>query len=372
MIFSDPAFFALFAACAVAFFSVPRQARIWVLLVSGALFYVFYAGIFLAAVAAFTIAAVAARTRLHHLVVGAAIVATLVYFKRPGVAVPLGFSYLAFELLHLLTERRRRRIPEAGYVDTLAYILFMPTRVAGPIRRYPQFTSAVAAAELRADNVYAGVVRIVIGFAKKIVIADTLALTATELGYVQTAAHAWYLVLAYALRIYLDFSAYSDIAIGLSRILGIEVPENFSNPYFAASIRDFWSRWHITLSTWVRDYVFVPLSRRLFATPLRQWPSLIAAISYLMTFVLVGAWHGLTPGFLMWGAYQGLLLGAHHVWRALLPAAVATHRWYHSRAATAISVAVTFVFVVIGWPLFMTDLTTARRLLSLMFLGGAR
>jgi D-alanyl-lipoteichoic acid acyltransferase DltB (MBOAT superfamily) len=125
-------------------------------------------------------------------------------------------------------------------------------------------------------------------------------------------------------------------------MLGIVVPENFSYPYFATSIRDFWVRWHITLSEWVRDYSFVPLSRTLFGTALRPWPSVIAAISYLVTFVLVGAWHGLTAGFLVWGAYHGVLLGLHHVWRAKAPAALTRHPWYHSRAAAAVSIALTF------------------------------
>jgi alginate O-acetyltransferase complex protein AlgI len=370
MIFSDPVFFALFAACAIVFFAAPRRYRSTVLVAGGAVFYAMYAGSFVAAVVAFALAVAAARQRWQCLAVGVAIVATLAYFKRPGAVVPLGFSYLAFELLHLVIERRRGRIPAPGLSDVLAYCLFMPCRIAGPIRRYPQFVSAVEAAELRADNIYAGVLRIVLGFAKKLILADTLALTASEIGYVASTAHAWTLVLIYAARIYLDFSAYSDIAIGFARILGIEVPENFANPYLAPNIREFWSRWHITLSQWVRDYVFVPLSRALFATPLRPWPTAIAIVSYLVTFVLVGAWHGLTSSFLLWGAYQGLLLGGHHAWRAWLPARVATHRWYHSRLAYGTSIVITFAFVVVGWVPFMTDLATARRLFGLMFPGG--
>jgi alginate O-acetyltransferase complex protein AlgI len=371
MIFSDPTFYTLFVACAAAFFSAPRRLRGAVLLAFGAIFYALYAGYFLGAVIVFATAAVAARSRGQRAVVGAAIIATLAYFKRPDAVVPLGFSYLAFELLHVVIERQRGRMPTADLTDILAFSLFMPTRIAGPIRRYPQFVSAIAAAELTADNVYQGTLRIVVGFTKKLVIADTLALTSLELAYVQTATHAWLLVLAYALRVYMDFSAYSDIAIGFSRILGIRVPENFMNPYFAPDIREFWNRWHITLSHWVRDYVFVPLVRSLFGTALRPFPAAIAAISYLATFVLVGAWHGLTASFLLWGAYQGLLLGAHHVWRAKLPAVIANHRWYHSPAATAASVVLTFGFVIIGWVPFMVDVRTARKLLGLMFLGGA-
>jgi alginate O-acetyltransferase complex protein AlgI len=370
MIFSDPAFLALFAGSAAAFFASPRSYRTLVLLAFGAIFYALYAGVFLAAVVLLALAAVMAQLRWQRVAVGAVIVATLIFFKRPGAVVPLGFSYLAFELLHLVIERHRGRLPAPPVRDALAYCLFMPCRIAGPIRRYPQFMSAVTAAEFNAENIYAGTLRVLFGLAKKLIIADTLALTALELGYVNSASHAWLVVLAYAARIYFDFSAYSDIAIGLARILGIDVPENFANPYFATDIREFWNRWHITLSHWVRDYVFVPLARRLFATPLRPFPVAIAALSYVVTFMLVGAWHGLTAGFLVWGAYQGVLLGGHHAWRAWMPGAVATHRWYHSRVATVASTIVTFMFVVIGWVPFMTDMTTARRLLRLLFLGG--
>jgi alginate O-acetyltransferase complex protein AlgI len=249
--------------------------------------------------------------------------------------------------------------------------MFMPCRIAGPIRRFPDFTAAVARAEVSGADVYAGVIRILIGLAKKLVIADTLALTGAELTYVSQASHAWTIVLAYTFRIYFDFSAYSDLAIGFSRLLGIAVPENFSYPYLAPNIREFWNRWHITLSHWVRDYVFVPTGRVLFGTVLRPWPGLIATASYLVTFLVVGAWHVLTDAFLVWGAYHGALLSAHHVIRAKMPAAISDHPWYRSRPAHAASVAVTFLFVAVGWVPFMTDLATARRLLLLMFFGGS-
>jgi alginate O-acetyltransferase complex protein AlgI len=218
--------------------------------------------------------------------------------------------------------------------------------------------------------VYAGVLRILIVLAKKLVIADTLALTGAELGHVTGRTHAWVIVLAYTFRIYFDFSAYSDLAIGFSRLLGIAVPENFSYPYLAVNIREFWNRWHITLSHWVRDYLFVPTGRTLFGTFLRPWPGRIATISYLVTFLAVGAWHGVTGAFLAWGAYHGLLLAAHHVIRMHIPPSIADHAWYRSRLASAFSVAATFVFVAVGWVPFMTDLRTARRLLVVMLFGA--
>ena len=185
-----------------------------------------------------------------------------------------------------------------------------------------------------------------------------------------TAGHAWRVVLAYGLYILFDFSAYSDLAIGFSRLLGIRVPENFAYPYFAVNIRDFWNRWHITLSHWVRDYVFVPTGRALFATRLRPHPVMIAACSYLLTFLVVGAWHGLTLSFIVWGLYHGALLAAHHAIQARMPVAVTASGWYRSRAASVAACAITFVVVTLGWVPFMTDLPRARVLLRLMLLGG--
>src|SRR4029453_12795355 len=224
------------------------------------------------------------------------------------------------------------RIQSVPLLDLLAYALFLPCRIAGPIRRFPEFTAAGRQGRLSPENVYSGVLRILIGLGKKLVIADTLALTCAELipGQVTSRQHAWTIVLAYTFRIYFDFSGYSDLAIGFLRLLGITVPENFAYPYLAVNIREFWNRWHITLSQWVRDYIFVPTGRTLFRTFLRPWPVLIATLSYLVTFLSVGAWHGLTGAFLVWGAYHGLLLSAHHVIRTKIPPSISDRGWYRS------------------------------------------
>ena len=385
MIFTDLRFLLLFAGCWLSFAMVPPARRTIVLAMWGTGFYAIYAGPSVVFVVALVVAAAFSYRRAVAWLTGTAVCGLLVYFKiaenpylvaQMGMSdaarwiAPLGFSYLSFELLHVVIERRRGRIASLSIVDLLAYAFFLPCRIAGPIRRFPDFMTAVTQAEVSADNVYAGVVRILIGLAKKLVLADTLALTGAELAYVSGPAHAWTIVLAYTFRIYFDFSAYSDLAIGFSRLLGIAVPENFSYPYLAVNIREFWNRWHMTLSHWVRDYIFVPTGRTLFGTILRPWPVLIATISYLVTFLAVGAWHGLTGAFLAWGAYHGLLLSAHHVIRAKIPPSIADHAWYRSRLASALSAGVTFVLVAVGWVLFMTDLATARRLLVLMFGGG--
>jgi alginate O-acetyltransferase complex protein AlgI len=376
LIFTDLRFLFFFVCCWLSFFAVPPARRSAVLAFWGTVFYVTYAGASAVLVVALVIGAAFSNRKGVAWLVGAAVCGLLASFKIAGnVAgaaswvIPLGFSYLSFELLHVIIERRRGRIPSVSLLDLLAYALFLPCRIAGPIRRFPDFTAAVGRAQMSAENVYEGVLRILIGLAKKLVIADTLALTGAELGHVTGRSHAWTIVLAYTFRIYFDFSGYSDLAIGFSRLLGITVPENFSYPYLAVNIREFWNRWHITLSHWVRDYIFVPTGRTLFGTFLRPWPGLIATVSYLVTFLVVGAWHGATAAFLVWGAYHGLLLSAHHVMRTHIPPFISDSGWYRSRLVSAFSIAVTFVLVAVGWVPFMTDLATARRLLIVMFLG---
>ena len=145
------------------------------------------------------------------------------------------------------------------------------------------------------------------------------------------------------------------------------MPENFNRPYFSRNIREFWERWHMTLSRWIRDYVFMPLGRRLFQTALRPWPVAIAVTSYLISFTIVGAWHGLTARFVLWGVYHGAILSAYHVIRLKTPASVSSHPWYRSRVADGLRVAVTFLFVTVGWVPFMLPLENSQRVLALLF-----
>jgi len=363
MIFTELRFVALFLGCWITFYLVPRKYRPAVLTFWGAAFYLVYAGPFSAVVLAL---ALLTFFRRMSWIAAIATVALLAYFKL-SLLVPLGFSYLAFELLHVILERRRGGIEHVSLGDLLAFVFFAPARIAGPIKRYPQFVAAVRDAEPSSENVYAGLLRILFGLSKKFFLADILSQTLAESSWVASTMHAWVIVFAYSLQIWLDFSAYSDIAIGLGRTLGIVLPENFRAPYLAKNIREFWERWHITLSQWVRDYVFTPAGRWLFGTPLRRLPIVIAVISYLLTFTIVGAWHGLTPGFLLWGVYHGALLSLYHVVRVKTPGWIADHPWYDSRAVRLAGVAFTFLCVTIGWVPFMLPLPKAARMLALMF-----
>ena len=384
MIFTEIRFVLLVAACWVSFFGVPRRYRAHALAFWGVVFYGLYAGPFLPLVVALVLGVHLLSKPPSAWMVVTGLAACLAYFKWGGgdsgvpalgitagssaaAQIPLGLSFLAFELMHFAIEQRRGRIGEASLVDLAAFALFFPCRVAGPIKRFPDFAAAVARAEASLDDVYAGVGRILLGLVKKVVLADVLALTVAEMGYAATAPHVWKIVLAYSLQIFFDFSAYSDVAIGVSRVLGMRVPENFRWPYLSPNIQEFWSRWHITLSSWIRDYVFLPMGHAGFRTRLRRAPLVIAAASYLASFLVIGAWHGLTVNYLAWGAYHGVLLTGYQAIRAHLPAAIASSRLYRSPLAHAAGAALTFTFVSIGWLLFMTDLPDAWRLLRIMF-----
>jgi alginate O-acetyltransferase complex protein AlgI len=374
MIFTDLRFVLLFVVFGALFALAPRRWRMAVLALWGIAFYALYAGWALYLVLALVALVFASkRLRVFCWPAGLAIAGVLAYFKiaqANGVAdliVPLGLSYLSFELLHVAIERHRGRLADMNPIDLLAFAFFAPARIAGPIKRFPQFVQAVRDAEVSATSVYAGLLRVLSGLAKKYLLADVLALTAAESRYTHSMQQAWTVVLAYSLQIYFDFSAYSDIAIGLAQILGIRLPENFDWPYLSRNIRQFWERWHITLSQWVRDYVFVPAGRGLFRTKLRPWPAVIAAISYLVTFTVVGAWHGVTPGFLVWGAYHGVLLTLYHIARLKTPRWISDHRWYDSRLTRGLSTALTFLLVTVGWVPFMLPLGEARKLLAWMF-----
>ena len=367
MIFTDLRFLALFLGCWLCFFTLPRAWRMGVLAFWGIAFYLTYAPRFLPVVLALTLLVLAARRRALAWLTGGLLVASLAAAKllltatpmplaaagTEGILVPLGLSYLTFELLHVLIERRRGRLGPITASELLAFAFFAPARIAGPIKRLPEFVAAVSSAAPSASNVYAGLLRILAGLAKKLLLADVLALTVAESAYAQSARHAWVIVLAFAFQVYLDFSAYSDLAIGFARTLGIALPENFRWPYLARNLRDFWDRWHISLSHWMRDYLFLPLGGALFRTRLRSRPAAIATLCYLATFAVIGAWHGLSAGYLVWGLYHGALLSILHVARLRAPAALVAHPWYRSRVAAALATGLTFLCVTVGWVPFM-------------------
>jgi len=230
----------------------------------------------------------------------------------------LGISYILFRLLHLALDWRAGRLPAAGLAEVLNYIFFFPALVAGPIARFPQFQNELSKTPQTLDTIE-GMRRIFIGLFRKFVLADSLALVSLSphnVSQIHSPLFLWIALVAYSLRIYFDFSGYTDIALGSARLMGIHLPENFNAPYFKSSLIHFWNSWHITLADWFRSYVFNPLTRKLRASPtLPNWLTIF--IPQLSTMLLIGLWHGITPNFFLWGAWHGIGLFINNRWNAL-------------------------------------------------------
>jgi alginate O-acetyltransferase complex protein AlgI len=217
---------------------------------------------------------------------------------------PVGISFYTFQSMSYTIDVYRQRVaPTTSLVDYLAYVTLFPQLIAGPIVRYQELEQQLAAREHSRERFARGVHLFVLGLAKKVVVADTLALFADPLFALQapSASVAWTSTLLFGLQIYFDFSGYTDMAIGLGRMVGFEFPVNFDSPYRARSFSDFWRRWHMTLSRWLRDNLYIPLggNRR---GAVRTYANLAA------TMLLGGLWHGASWNFLVWGAGHGLLL----------------------------------------------------------------
>ena len=386
MIFAEPAFMILFALTVLAFFVSPRRWRPAVLIVSGLGFYGVYAPAFLPFVVLLIAATHLARGSAAIWINVAALAGLMGYFKLRAqaaaeavqslaigdamnrLALPLGASFLIFELIHYAVERRRGRLARAGLAGLAAFALYFPCRIAGPIKRYGPFEQSIREASWSAAQCYRGSVRILWGLLKKLVVADVLALMVAPLNYWTNPAHLWMVLVVYSLYIYADFSAYSDIAIGLSWILGLAVPENFRAPYFSPNIREFWNRWHISLSSWLGDYLFLPISARL-ARAGTITPRWAAVIGYLATFALCGLWHGPAWHFLLWGVYHGALLSLYSLCRTSglsIPWPRASAAW--RGIGRGLAVAGTFLAVTFGWALFAVNSPTACKL-ALRLLG---
>jgi alginate O-acetyltransferase complex protein AlgI len=282
---------------------------------------------------------------------------------------PLGISFFTFEFIHYAADRYRAKADDYPTGDVLAFILFFPTMVAGPIKRAQEFIPKLAADNAEwATDWNRGVTRILIGLAKKFVVADLLTALTNHLNATDVAGatgrHVLLLwIFAYGIKIYFDFSAYSDIAIGSARLFGIRVPENFNAPYLATNISEFWRNWHISLSRWLIDYVFIPLGGSRVA-PAKIYRNLIVVM------LVSGVWHGAGLNFVVWGAWHAALLCLHRLaagWRASrLPEGEAGSLTGIGRVAAW---AVTFVSVNLGWAFFAMDFNTALLFFRRLFLG---
>jgi len=384
MLFTDPAFVLLFAATALAFFLLPRPWRRGVLAASGLAFYGLFGPADLPAILLLIVAVYLVRGWAGVWVSAAGFAGLAVVYKLRAAGtglqslaiagdpvmhravLPLGASFLAFELIHVAIERCRGTITAPSLARLAAFSLYAPCRIAGPIKRFAPFDRSIDDARWSSANLYHGLVRALRGLLKKVLVADVLALVVPPLNYWDNPLLLWGVLFAYAGYIYADFSAYSDIAIGLSRILGLSVPENFHAPYLARNIREFWSRWHISLSSWLGDYLFLPISKQLVRGRLSSSPRMAAVLGYLVTFAVCGLWHGLSWHFLWWGLYHGGLLSAYSLLRA--SGWPGTSSGWAKRIGPAACTALTFLAVSFGWALFAVGSDRAG-ILALRLLG---
>lgn len=383
MVFSSAIFVTLFLPLTlIGYLGVDPKRRNTMLLVASLIFYYWGAGahilVLFWVVGVTYVAGRSVRTRSSagRWFVIAATIAPLIWFKYAAFAVeiatspmrwlgvngvalderilPVGISFFTFQALsYVLDIERGDAEPLDGLRDYMLYIALFPQLIAGPIVRFAEIRSQLHERRVTAENLSAGAARFAWGLAKKVVIADSVAPIADVVfagaGGASSLA-VWIGVVAYTVQIYFDFSGYSDMAIGLGQMLGFEFPENFARPYAATSITDFWRRWHITLSSWFRDYVYIPLGgsrggRR------REYGNLGAV------FVLTALWHGAAFTFLVWGAIHGIWLIVERVTGLRRRTG-----WQIPRRA------LTLVVVMVAWVFFRAaDLSTAGAMVVTMF-----
>ncbi len=261
---------------------------------------------------------------------------------EPRFLVPLGISFFTFEFIHYLTDVYHGRAQRGSLLEFSLFAFFFPSLVSGPIKRFQIFREqAQQNGSFRAHYLDDGLRRVTMGIFKKIVIADTAGLFTTALSHPHgsTRTAIWIAMYAYAVKIYYDFSGFTDIAIGLGQMLGYRLPENFNKPYRQPDLSRFWNNWHMSLSSWIRDYLFIPLggsrcgkARTLF--------------NLTVVMAICGLWHGANWNFVVWGLWQGLGLAVLRLYRPLgshVP---------DSRPVRWAGTAVTFQYICFGWVLF--------------------
>jgi alginate O-acetyltransferase complex protein AlgI len=276
-------------------------------------------------------------------------------FAVPEVLLPIGISFYTFHAISYVVDvYRGHATAQKSPVHAALYLLLFPQLIAGPIIRYREIADQLARRVVRIDDFAYGVRRFVIGLGKKVLIANVVAVPADGIfalpPHELTAAHAWLGVACYTLQIYFDFSGYSDMAIGLGRMFGFRFPENFRWPYVADTVQEFWRRWHISLSSWFRDYLYVPLGGNR-VRPARMYGNLV------LVFFLCGLWHGASWNFVIWGLYHGAFLVVERL--GLAPRV--------RRLPTVMRHAYLIVVVMIGWVFFRAEtLTGATAFLTAM------
>jgi alginate O-acetyltransferase complex protein AlgI len=272
------------------------------------------------------------------------------------ITLPLGISFYTFHQISMLVDLHRRKEKVAiNFWQSALYVSFFPQLIAGPIIRYKDIIEQIKQRKETLTLFSSGIERFIIGLAKKVLIANTMAELADNIFACQTGeltvAAAWLGAFAYTLQIYFDFSGYSDMAIGLGRMFGFQIMENFNLPYVAKSIKEFWHRWHISLSTWFRDYLYIPLGGN-------QISENRTYINLVIVFLLTGLWHGASWSFVFWGLFHGTFLILERIGLSKL-----LEKFPHF-----IGWSYTMFIVIIGWVFFrIEDFTHALAFLQKMF-----
>jgi alginate O-acetyltransferase complex protein AlgI len=284
---------------------------------------------------------------------------TIFDIKDPKLPLPIGISFYTFQSMSYTIDLYRRHISvQKKFTSFLCYVTLFPQIVAGPIVRYADVANEIDDRTVTIDKVSDGIGIFIKGLAKKVLIANNIGMLWTAVKAMEyseiSALTAWLGILAFTFQIYFDFSGYSDMAVGLGKMLGFNFPQNFDHPYKSKSVTEFWRRWHITLGTWFREYVYIPLGGN------RKGLSR-TCINLLITWTLTGFWHGASFNFLLWGLYFGILIVIEKLFFGKIL----------EKLPSAISTAYTFFIAVFGWVLFDTNtLTDTGKFFKAMFTGN--
>lgn len=295
------------------------------------------------------------------------------HFALLPIILPLGISFFTFTQIAYLADVHAGKVEERNPIHYLLFVTYFPHLIAGPVLHHAEMMPQFKKAENylpRLENFAVGLAFLVVGLIKKVIIADSVAPVANNafdgnVGLRMSAGHAWVGVLAYAYQIYFDFSGYSDMAVGLSLLVGVRLPYNFNSPYKARSIIDFWRRWHITLSRFLRDYLYFALGGNRKGRFRRH-------LNLLATMLLGGLWHGASWTFVIWGGLHGIFLALNHAWRFVSERfgyrVAAFKGSVSSAAAEALAAALTMFCVLVAWVFFRAKtIGGALNMLGAMF-----
>lgn len=266
-----------------------------------------------------------------------------------NIILPLGISFFTFEFIHYLFEIYRGNSPVKSFVLFALFAAFFPTQIAGPVKRYPDFVAQMLEQKRLALEYFdEGVPLIIMGLAKKLLIANNLA-TFVHMGFMTASSYSapelWLFAWAFTYQIYFDFSAYTDIGRGSAMLFGYHIPINFDLPFLADNMSDFWRRWHISLSTWLRDYLFIPIGGSRGSRWATNW-------NIFVTMALGGLWHGASWNFVVWGVFHGLCLVVHREFSEVRDKITVLRQFWRSKLWNWISIALTFNAVAVGCVFF--------------------